>query len=976
MKVRRLSHHPGQIVDASKKLTFDFDGRSIEACEGDTVASALYAAGVRIFSRSFKYHRPRGLLCVSGNCPNCLMEVDGIPNVRACTMTACQSMEVRHQNAWPSLNHDMLSILDKMDRFLPVGFYYKSLIRPRFLWHLAEPIIRRLAGLGKIDPNATSRNTYEHKTKHADLVIIGAGPSGVAAALEAAGRGVDVTLIDNQEAVGGHLRYQRHIYPDLFEFSGLKGFEIAGMLAEAVMSEPGIDALLEATAVGIYEGNLLAVVQHGHLIKVRAKEVIVATGSQEIPLVFQNNDRPGTFLGTAVQRLMHLYGVRPGDKALVVTSNDHGYTVAKDLADAGIQLLGIVDARAGTTNHLEEEKALKEMGVAIMVSSTIVRAKGTKHVKGAVVARLDEQGNPVREEKHIDCDLIVLSPGFEPTNSLLYQQGCKLTYDPSLGEVVPTELSPGMYAAGDVTGIYDIKVGILQGRLAGLEATASIGRETVTDTSNDVAECRNRLTEAVNGYREQLHPRLMAAVPGAGKKKFVCVCEDVTEKDLQQAIYEGFEDIQSLKRYSTVTMGPCQGKMCSRSSIGIAARETGESIPETGTTTSRPPVQPTPLGLLAGPGHLPVKMSALEHKQRAMGAQMINLGQWRRPFCYTSPQEEALAVHQRVGIIDVSSLGKLDVMGKDAPALLDKVYTHIFSNLGIGRIRYGVMCSDSGTIIDDGTVSRLAEDHYFITTTTGNVELIEQWIKWWAAGTGMCAHLTDVTSAFAAINVAGPKARDTLSKLTDVDLSTNAFRYMRTEENMVAGVPARLLRIGFVGEMGWEIHFPVEYAEYMWDTLMEAGKEFGITPFGMEAQRILRLEKKHIIVGQDTDAVSNPLESDMEWVVRFEKDDFIGRKVLQSVHERGLRDKLVGFLMDDSRVPKEGVPVVLDGRPVGRVTSSRLSPTLARGYGLAWVPVQLAEEGEEIHIRMDGKTVPARVVLQPFYDPEGTHLRE
>ena len=382
-----------------------------------------------------------------------------------------------------------------------------------------------------------------------------------------------------------------------------------------------------------------------------------------------------------------------------------------------------------------------------------------------VVARLDGQGNPVREEKHIDCDLIVLSPGFEPTNSLLYQQGCKLTYDPSLGEVVPTELSPGMYAAGDVTGIYDAKVGILQGRLAGLEATASIRRETITDTSNDIAECRNSLTEAVNRYKEQLHPRLMPAVPGAGKKKFVCVCEDVTEKDLQQAIYEGFEDIQSLKRYSTVTMGPCQGKMCSRTSIGIMARETGQSIPETGTTTSRPPVQPTPLGLLAGPGHLPVKMSALEHKQRAMGAKMINLGQWRRPFCYTSPQEEALAVHQRVGIIDVSSLGKLEVMGKDAPALLDKVYTNSFSNLGIGRIRYGVMCSDSGTIIDDGTVSRLAEDHYFITTTTGNVELIEQWIKWWAAGTGMCAHLTDVTSTFAAINVAGPKARDTLSKL-------------------------------------------------------------------------------------------------------------------------------------------------------------------------------------------------------------------
>ena len=976
MSANRLSQRHGQVVDSSRKLTFDFDGKTIEAFEGDTVASALYAAGVRVFSRSFKYHRPRGLLCVSGNCPNCLMDVDNIPNVRTCTKRVRQGMKVRHQNAWPSPDHDLLSILDRLDFLMPVGFYYKSLIRPRFAWRLAEPVIRRLAGLGKVNLESTSGSRYEHLTKHVDLLVIGAGPAGVSAALKAARRGARVTLVDNQEAVGGHLRFQRRSYPNVPEFSGLRGFEVAGRLAKAVEAEGHVETMLQATALGFYEGNLVAVAQQNRLIKLRAKRVIVATGSQEAPLVFQNNDLPGIFLGTAVQRLMHLYGIRPGNRALVVANNDHGYAVAKDLANAGVQVVDLADARPAPPGHLEEVQSLEEADVPIMASSTIVRARGTKHVVGAVLARLDEQGNPTPGEKQVDCDLIVLSAGFQPANALLRQAGSKLSYDLTLNETVPGELAPGVYVAGDVTGVYDVAVGVLQGGLAGLESEASLNGRAGEDLLQEIASYRTRLEEAVDGYKGRSRLSCIPAVSGSGKKKFICICEDVTEKDLQQAIYEGFEDVQSLKRYSTVTMGPCQGKMCSKSYVGTVAKETEQGMSETGATTSRPPIQPIPLGLLAGPEHLPVKVSALEHKQRSMGAEMMNLGQWRRPYAYTSPREEALAVRQRVGVIDVSSLGKLEVMGRDAPAILDKVYTHTFSNLSVGRVRYGIMCSDSGVIIDDGTVSRVAEDHYFVTTTTGNVELIEQWIKWWAAGTGMCVHVTDVTSAFAAINVAGPKARETLQKLTEVDLSPEAFRYMRAAQGTVAGVDTRLVRIGFVGETGWELHFPAESSEYVWDALMEAGGEFGITPFGMEAQRILRLEKKHIIVGQDTDAVSNPLESGMEWVVRFEKDDFIGKRVLQDIHQRGLRDRLVGFLTGDSTVPEEGAPVVLSGRPIGRITSSRLSPTLGRGYGFAWVPAHLAEDGKEVYIQMDGKRVPAKVVMQPFYDPEGKRLRE
>ena len=465
-------------------------------------------------------------------------------------------------------------------------------------------------------------------------------------------------------------------------------------------------------------------------------------------------------------------------------------------------------------------------------------------------------------------------------------------------------------------------------------------------------------------------------LPGGGKKRFVCFCEDITAKDIEQAVHEGFDDIQILKRYSTVTMGPCQGKMCHASAAAVAAHATGLQVDEVGSTTSRPPLQPVPMSALAGRAHMPVKRTPMHRKHVELGARVVDLGPWKRPYSYGSPQEECLAVRQRVGIIDVSTLGKLDVRGPDAPALLDKVYTHNFSGLRPGRVRYGVLCGDNGTIMDDGTVARLSDDRYFVTTTTGNVESIEEWLKWWMAGTDMKASVTNVTSGYAAINVAGPQARETLSKITDVDLATDRFRYMRFREGEVAGVPSMLLRIGFVGETGWEVHFPAEFGEHMWDAVMDAGREFGIAPFGLEAQRILRLEKGHVIVGQDTDLVSTPFDSGMEWVVRFEKEDFIGRGGLSVARERGLNERLVGFTMSDGIVPDDGSQIVDAGRPIGRITSARLSPTIGRGFGLARVPIALAEEGREIYVRVDGTDVPASVTLKPVYDPEGKRLRE
>ena len=969
MNGSRLPHHPSQVVDLSSSIPFHFDGKPIRAHVGDTVASALYAAGHRIFSRSFKYHRPRGLLCMNGDCANCLMNVDGVPNVRTCTEGVQPGMRVRSQNSWPSLKHDVLSILDKMAPLLPVGFYYKSFVRPRFMWHIAQPIIRRIAGLGTVNLDTNPADQHQHQNQHCDIAVIGGGPAGMAAAIEAASTGHRVTLIDEGPSLGGHLRTDVGTHQEVQEHSGLAGYEIGAKLAEEVGKIANLNVLLDATVIGLYEGNLLGIAQKNRLIKLRSKSIIIATGCREVPIVFPGNDLPGVIMSTAVRKLMHFYGVRPGQKATVVTTNDRGYQFASELHDAGIQVVAVADSRAEPRGS----NSATSQGIQVLVSHTIKEAKGTKRVNSAVVVDLKDGS-----ERRFRCDLICIVGGFDPNISLLHQAGVELTHDHDLQETVPHEPAPPIYVAGDVTGIHDLSVAMLQGKVAGIDALQSLPVFDTQLVSNERDDSHGKkLEKRVQRYRDGLKVCPLLNGPMSDKKKsFVCYCEDVTEKDLHQAIEEGFDEMQTLKRYSTLSMGPCQGKMCLAASINICSRQTGRNVQDTGTTTSRPPLRPTMLGTLAGPSHMPIKYTPLHDKHLQLGAMMADVGPWKRPRSYTTPIEECRAVREHVGIIDVSTLGKIDVQGRDAPGLLDKVYTHIFSSLPVGRIRYGLLCSDNGTIIDDGTITRMAEDHYFITTTTGNVDLIEEWLKWWSAGTGWCVHINNVTSAYAAINVAGPKARDTLNKLTSIDLSSGAFRYMRSAAGEVAGVPCRLLRIGFVGETGWEIHFPAEFGEYMWDTLLEAGQEFDIAPFGVEAQRVLRLEKKHIIIGQDTDIVSNPLEAGLSWVVKLEKDDFIGKHGLEAVVERGLRDKLVGFVMEDSAVPEDGAPVVHDGRPVGKVTSSRFGRAVGRGFGLVWVPAELSEAGNQIQILVGGKPLNATVHTAPFYDPDGVRLNE
>jgi sarcosine oxidase subunit alpha len=955
--VTRIPRQPGERIDRSRTVRFTFDGKTIEGLEGDTIASALYARGQRTFSRSFKYHRRRGLLCCAGQCPNCLVAVDGAPGVRACTEPAREGMAVEHLNASPSLDRDVMAVTDVLGGpFTPPGFYYKTFIRPRRLWPLYEKFLRGAAGLGRLRERQDDREwRTEYRRRHADVLVVGGGLAGLHAALAAAELGADVVLVDEGPEPGGRAL--------------LDGRHDRARALAARASGAGVEILSSASALGAFDG-LVAVWQGATLHQVRAQRHVFATGVIEQPLVFAGNDLPGVMLSDGARRLAALYGVRPGLRAVVATTSDRGLDAALALRAVGVEIAAVADLRPTPG---APAATLRAKGIEVLAACTVLEAQGRKQVRAAVLGSAGGESGRGAREQRFECDLVVMSGGAAPATSLLAQAGARTGYDAVRGHFALGELPDGIHAAGEVAGAGGLEAIELSGQIAGADAAHALGFGDAASRTR--AQGLHHRLGAANGRTTEVVP---PPVAGAGRGKcFACFCEDVTAKDIHLSVDEGYDSIELSKRYTTVTMGPCQGRMCQLPAVRLMAKETGQDLQQVGTTTARPPWAAVPLGALAGRPIEPAKRSAIHPRHRELGARVRWAGDWRRAYDYGDPQAEALAVHETAGLIDVSTLGKLIVRGPEAGEFLDRLYPNSFSTLKPGRIRYGVLTSDAGRIMDDGTICRLDDETFYVTTTSSGAGAVEQWFAWWLADWRMDVRLTDVTQGLSALNLAGPRAREIMGALTDLDCSGEAFAYLDGKRARVAGADALILRIGFVGEVGYEIHFPAAYGQDVWDAILAAGEPFGIKPFGLEPQRILRLQKQHILVGQDTDSESTPYSAAMPWIVKLDKEqDFIGKWALEHAAEHPAGTALVGFTLPDGDVPTEGAAVLDErGEPVGQVTSARHSRQLGQVIGMAWVPSPLASDGTEFTISDERRRLTAAVMTKPFYDPEGEVLR-
>ena len=927
---RRLPHQPGELIDRDRSYTFNWDGRTYPALQGDTIVSALLASGVSVFSRSFKYSRPRGVLTASFLDPGCTVQVDDEPNVRAGHRRVAPDVDVRPQNVWPSLQHDLKSANRLVGRFLTAGFYYKTFIKPQRLWPAYQRILSRFAAGGVASPLSV-HGYYDKRYVHVDVVVAGAGPAGMAAAVAAAEAGSSVLLVEEEYEIGGHLRWG-----DEAALAALS--ELRALVA----AQPLIEVLTNAVVTGRYDDNWIAVLQRSvehateRLLKVRAVCLVVAPGLIERPFVFAGNDLPGVMLSTAARRLINLYAVKPGERAVVLSANNEGDAAAADLARVGVDVVRVLDARRG---------------------QTLRRATG----RGRLQAVELEDGSTVA------ADLLVTATGWTAPTSLVNMAGDRPVWNAEAARFVPSgDLPPTVLVAGGLSGDGTTEELVGHGRSVGvLAATRAQGQPG----------------RPVAPLPLQPHPWLFRA----STHGFVDFSEDVSSKDILAAAKEGYDSSELVKRFTTATMGPSQGKLETINTVAILGEAVGRHISELGTTVWRPPYAPISLGALAGRIFEPTRVSPIQGWHETHGAVPLLAGQWVRPDSYGDATAEARNVRQNVGIIDVTPLGKLDLRGPDVPKLLNLVYVNKWNRLEVGAVRYGVMCAEDGVVMDDGVTGRLAEDRYLMSTTSSGAatvwESLENWLQ--TAHPDWQVHVTPVTTAYASINVAGPHSRELMQRLVEgVDLSNEAFPYMKVREGRIAGVDDCVMwRIGFTGELSYEIHVPASYGLHVWEALLSEGADLGIKPFGVEAQRVLRLEKGHLIVGQDTDGLTLAHSAGLGSLVKLDKDDFSGKPELtwHAEHAITTAPRLVALQPHDPRVvpPEASQIITTSGRILGRITSSRMSPTLGHGVCLAQLAAESAAPGTTVTIRLpSGIDVTATVREDlAFVDPEGARLR-
>ncbi len=927
----RLPSPHGRLIDRSQPIGFRFDGRDVTGFAGDSLASALLGGGETTLARSFKYRRPRGVLSLSGFDSNVLVQIGPDPNVCADTLPLTPGLpDIESQNRSGSAARDRGAWIGLLKPFLPVGFYYRSFFRPGNVWPRYERIFRARAGLGRV--GVTSVHQAKDKRQlFCDVAVVGGGAAGLAAAMEAARAGGKVCLVEALPRLGGAALYG----PEA-------ALEQLRPLIREIEAQPSITVLTGAFAQGLYGDYLLAAEAAECFYKIRVKAVVLASGAHEQPIVFRNNDLPGVMLASAARRLIWLYGVKPGTRAVLVTVNDHGLETALQLSDAGVKIEAVADLR-GTRSARHD--ALAERGAAIHLASAVYEATGPGGYFGGPVAsvqlaRLDDDGAPTPFGPPVACDLVVMAGGYAPAAGLACHRGARLVYDGTIDGFRVENLAEGV---------------------------------SLTGAANNVFNLATETPEQVN------HP--FPIIPHPLGNDFVDFDEDLTVKDIKYAIADGFAHGELLKRYSTAGMGPSQGRQSALAVLRIAARENDIAPSEMGTTTARPPLRGESFAHLAGPCFHPHQRTPMHRRHLALGAQMMPAGHWHRPAFYGGPGEresaiaaEAAAVRSAAGLIDVSTLGKIEIFGPDAARFLDAVYVTTHGGQPVGRVRYALRCDGGGSIVDDGVVCRLAPEHFYLTTTTGQATATHRHMLWLKAQWRMDIEISAVTGAYAALNIAGPVSREILGKLaTDIDFSSDGFPYMTVRMGTLGGIRVRAIRVGFVGELGFELHVPALYGEALWDRLLEAGQTHGIKPFGVEAQRLLRLEKGHAIIGQDTDGLTTPQEANMAWTLPKKPREFWGRAAVQARAKAKPERLLIGFRLTDASapVPPECCLIIEDGEIAGRVTSAAASATCGGVIGMAFVSAALAEPGKAFSIKLPaGGFISAQIAPTPFYDPD------
>ncbi len=981
----------GGQVDRSVAVPFTFDGKPFAGHPGDTLASALLANGVRLVGRSFKYHRPRGILSAGPEEPNALVELGSgprrEPNTRATTAELFPGLAATSQNRWPSLRTDLMGVNQVLTPVLAAGFYYKTFMWPASFWEkVYEPVIRRAAGLGRA-ATGSDPDHYDRVNAHCDVLVIGAGPAGLLAALTAVRAGARVVLCEEDSRLGGRLLSDRRT------IDGRPALDWVRDVEAELRSSPDCRVLTRTGVFGVFDGEYGAVervTDHlaetpDHLPRQRiwrivARRHVLAAGSIERPLVFGDNDRPGVMMAGAVRSYLNRFGVAPGSRAVLFVNNDDGASTAADLAAAGVAVAAVVDARPNVPDAVRA--AAEAAGAPLLAGAVVTRVRGHLAVRAAEVRAADGRRH------RFDCDLLAMSGGWSPTVHLTSHHGSRPRWDEARAAFLPApDLPAGMAVAGAANGTLSLADCLASAAAAGAEAAGLAGYQTAVPPVPGTGE-------------EGVGQRPLWRVRGGRGKAFVDFQNDVAGTDIALAHREGFRSAEHIKRYTTLGMATDQGKTANVNGVAMMAELSERGIAETGTTTFRPPYTPVAIGALAGPhrgqAFRPVRHTPTHAWAAENGATFVAAGAWLRAQYFPRPDEagwlqtvtrEARTVREAVGWCDVTTLGKLDIQGPDAAALLDRLYVNTFSTLKVGRCRYGVMLREDGVVMDDGTAARLAPDHFVVTTTTANavkvsqhVEFCLQWL--WPE---LDVQAISVTEQWAQLAVAGPRSRAVLERLADppFDLSDTAFPYMACAElSVCGGLPARLFRLSFSGELAFELAVPARYGDALARRVMEAGAPFGIAPYGTEALGVLRVEKGHA-AGGELNGTTTAADLGLGRMVS-KKKEFIGRALAQrpGMADPG-RQAMVGLRPVDRGARLRGGAHLLPrgaeavaANDEGYVTSAVFSPALGHWIGLGLLARGPERVGEvvRVHDPVRGTDFEAEVVSPVFVDPEGVRL--